>query len=195
MGDRSDTSVIGIGGAGCSTVDYMLECGVGNLRYIVADTDEQSLRNSTCTHRISLGANTKPRPFCHLSPEWCSRAARDDSDLYKQAIHGSDMVIVVAGLGGDTGSGGAPVVCQLARESGIRVCAAVLFPFSFEGRQRRAIAEASMAGLHEHANEVSVTNSDDVIVDKKADMTLKAALKLVNAEMAQKILLMMDVQR
>ncbi len=195
MGNRSDISVIGIGGAGCNFIDYMLELGVGNLRYIVADTDEQSLRNSACTHRISLGANTKPRPFCHLSPEWCSRAARDDSELFKQVFHGSDLVIVVAGLGGDTGSGGAPIVCQLARESGIRVCAVILFPFSFEGRQRRAIAESSMAGLHEHTNEVSVTNGDDVIVDKKADMTLKATLKLVNAEMAQKILSMMDAQR
>lgn len=191
MVDRANISVLGIGGAGCNVIDYMLQHGIGGLHYIAADTDEQSLRNSACTHRISLGTDTKPRPFCHLSPEWCSRAAHDDRELIRQVLHGSELVVVVAGLGGNTGSGVAPVVCQLARESGIRVCAAILFPFPFEGRQRRAIAEASIEYLHENANEVSVTKGGDVIIGQKAGMTLKEALKLVNREMADQIVSMM----
>jgi len=190
MRDRVGISVIGIGGAGCSIIDYMMEHGVGDVHCIAADTDEQSLRNSACTNRISLGANTKPRPFCHLSPEWCSRAAYDDRELIRLALHGSELVVVVAGLGGDTGSGIAPVVCQLARESGIRVCAAILFPFPFEGRQRRAIAEASVVRLREHINEIAVIDCEKVVADLPADMRFQDALELVNAETAGRIVSM-----
>ena len=193
MKDQSKISVIGIGGAGCNVIDCILERGVGALRYIVADTNEQSLINSACTNQILLGENTKPRPFCHLSPEWCRRAAFDDSELIKQAFHGSDLVIVVAGLGGDTGSGVAPVVCQLAHESEIRVCAAILFPFSFEGRRRRAIAEDSIERLYKYANEISVTKGDDVLVGQKADVMIHTVLQLANKEMAENVLSMMDV--
>ena len=191
MGDRTDISVIGIGGEGCSIIDYLLEHGVDDLHYIAADTDEQSLRNSACTNRISLGANTKPKPFCHLSPEWCSLAAHDDRELIRRALHGSELVVVVAGLGGNTGSGIAPVACQLARESGIRVCAAILFPFPFEGRQRRAIAEASVVRLRQHINEIAVINCDKVIAGLPADMRFQDVLELVNAETAGRIVLMM----
>ena len=192
MGDQSKISVIGIGGAGCYVIDYMMKRGVGALRYIVADTNEQLMRKSACTNQILLGENTKPRPFCHLSPEWCRRAAFDDSKLIRQAFHGSDLLIVVAGLGGDTGSGVAPVVCQLARELEIRVCAATFFPFSFEGRSRRVIAEASIERLYEYANEISVTKGDDVVVGQKSDVMINTLLKLANEEMVEKVLSIMD---
>jgi len=187
-------TVIGIGGAGCSIVDYMLECGVGDLRYFIADTDEQSLRNRTCTSQLSLGTNTKPRPFCHLSPEWCAHAAHDDSALFKQAFRGSDQVIVVAGFGGNAGSGFAPVVCQLARESGVKVGAVIVLPFSFEGRQHRVVAKAAMAALQEHAGEVSVINGDDVIAEPTADMLLSEAIKLVDREMVAQIAKIAGIQ-
>ncbi len=146
--------VIGVGGGGGNAVNHMIEAGVTGVDFLVANTDAQALRGSKAPVKIQLGAKLTKGLGAGANPEIGRRAALEDTDKVIDALEGADMVFVTAGLGGGTGSGGAPIVASLARELHALTVAVVTKPFAFEGKRRMMQAEQGLAELSQSVDTV-----------------------------------------
>jgi len=146
--------VIGVGGGGGNAVNHMIEAGVKGVDFLVANTDAQALRLSRAPVKIQLGAKLTKGLGAGANPEIGRRAALEDTDKVIDALEGADMVFVTAGLGGGTGSGGAPIVASLARELHALTVAVVTKPFAFEGKRRMVQAEQGLAELSQSVDTV-----------------------------------------
>lgn len=141
--------VIGIGGGGGNAINNMINASLMGVDFIAANTDAQALEVSKAHTKIQLGANITKGLGAGANPEIGRSAALEDADKIRQALDGTDMVFVTAGLGGGTGTGGAPVVAQIAKEIGALTVAVVTKPFNFEGRQRMKTADKGINELKE----------------------------------------------
>src|SRR5881398_1306867 len=139
--------VIGVGGGGGNAVNRMIEAGMDGIEFIVANTDLQALRMSRAPMKIQLGVKLTNGLGAGANPEVGRKAALEDSDKIIEALEGSDMVFVTAGLGGGTGTGAAPIIASLASEMGALTVAVVTKPFAFEGKRRLQQAERGMQEL------------------------------------------------
>jgi len=146
--------VIGVGGGGNNAVNRMVEAGFAGVEFIAANTDLQALRTSRAPHKIQLGAKLTKGLGAGADPEIGRRAAVEDTETLIQALDGADLIFVTTGLGGGTGTGGAPVIASLASELGALTIAVVTKPFSFEGRKRSQHAERGLAALRECVDSV-----------------------------------------
>jgi cell division protein FtsZ len=141
--------VIGIGGGGGNAINNMINANLRGVDFIAANTDAQALEISKAGTKLQLGVNITKGLGAGANPEIGRSAALEDADKLRQALEGSDMVFVTAGLGGGTGTGGAPIVAQLAKEIGALTVAVVTKPFNFEGRQRMRAADHGIKELKE----------------------------------------------
>ena len=141
--------VIGIGGGGGNAINNMINASLLGVDFIAANTDAQALEVSKAHTKLQLGANITKGLGAGANPEIGRSAALEDADRIRQALDGTDMVFVTAGLGGGTGTGGAPVVAQIAKELGALTVAVVTKPFNFEGRQRMKTADQGIKELKE----------------------------------------------
>ena len=141
--------VIGIGGGGGNAINNMINASLKGVDFIAANTDAQALEVSKANTKLQLGVNITKGLGAGANPEIGRSAALEDADQLRQALEGSDMVFVTAGLGGGTGTGGAPIVAQLAKEIGALTVAVVTKPFNFEGRQRMRTADNGIKELKE----------------------------------------------
>lgn len=141
--------VIGIGGGGGNAINNMINASLMGVDFIAANTDAQALEVSKTQTKLQLGANITKGLGAGANPEIGRSAALEDADRIRQALDGADMVFVTAGLGGGTGTGGAPVVAQIAKEIGALTVAVVTKPFNFEGRQRMQTADKGIKELQE----------------------------------------------
>jgi cell division protein FtsZ len=159
--------VIGVGGAGSNILDRALLDGIDHVELTTSNTDVQSLTGSVANQKIQLGRNLTRGLGSGGDPELGLAAAEESSDEIQSAVAGCDIVFVCAGLGGGTGSGAAPFIAKLAKETGALVLVLVTMPFTFEGRRRCAQAAASLQLIRE--------NSDAVVCfenDRMAELTL-----------------------
>jgi len=141
--------VIGIGGGGGNAINNMINASLRGVDFIVANTDAQALEVSKAHTKLQLGVNITKGLGAGANPEIGRSAALEDADQIRQALDGTDMVFLTAGLGGGTGTGGAPVVAQIAKEIGALTVAVVTKPFNFEGRQRMKTADKGINELKE----------------------------------------------
>ena len=141
--------VIGIGGGGGNAINNMINANLRGVDFIAANTDAQALEISKATTKLQLGVNITKGLGAGANPEVGRSAALEDADKIRHALEGSDMVFVTAGLGGGTGTGGAPIVAQIAKEMGALTVAVVTKPFNFEGRQRMRAADSGIKGLRD----------------------------------------------
>ena len=141
--------VIGIGGGGGNAINNMINANLRGVDFIAANTDAQALEISKATTKLQLGVNITKGLGAGANPEIGRSAALEDADKLRQALEGCDMVFVTAGLGGGTGTGGAPIVAQLAKEMGALTVAVVTKPFNFEGRQRMRAADSGIKELRD----------------------------------------------
>jgi len=146
--------VIGVGGGGGNAVNRMIVAKLEGVEFMVANTDLQALRSSQAPVKIQLGAKLTKGLGAGANPEIGRRAALEDTEKIIDALDGADMVFITAGLGGGTGTGGAPIVAGLARELGALTVAVVTKPFAFEGKRRMAQAEEGLAELSEAVDTV-----------------------------------------
>lgn len=144
--------VVGVGGGGGNAVKHMLETNVEGVEFICANTDAQALRGISARSVIQLGNDLTKGLGAGANPEVGREAALEDRERIAQAIKGADMIFITAGMGGGTGTGGAPVVAEVAKELGILTVAVVTKPFGFEGKKRAAIAEQGLKQLAEHVD-------------------------------------------
>ncbi len=146
--------VIGVGGGGGNAVNRMIAAKVEGVEFLVANTDLQALRASHAPVKIQLGQKLTKGLGAGANPEIGRKAALEDTEKIIDALEGADMVFVTAGLGGGTGTGGAPIVASLARELGALTVAVVTKPFAFEGRRRMMQAEQGLSELSEAVDTV-----------------------------------------
>jgi len=139
--------VIGVGGGGGNAINRMIAANVEGVEFMVANTDLQALETSKASVKIQLGAKLTKGLGAGANPDIGRAAALEDTEKIIEALEGADMVFVTAGLGGGTGTGGAPVVASLARELGALTVGVVTKPFAFEGRRRMAQAEYGLSEL------------------------------------------------
>src|SRR6202007_2185636 len=138
---------IGVGGGGCNAVNRMIRAKVEGVEFIAANTDLQALKLSQAPVKLQLGAKLTKGLGAGANPEIGRKAALEDTDKIIEALEGSDMIFITAGLGGGTGSGAAPVVASLACELGALSVAVVTKPFAFEGKRRMLQAEQALQDL------------------------------------------------
>jgi cell division protein FtsZ len=141
--------VVGIGGGGCNAVNRMIEAGLSNVEFYAVNTDVQALRNVHTENTVQIG-NGKTRGLgAGANPDTGRDAAEESREDLAMVLDGADLVFITAGMGGGTGTGAAPIVAELARESGALTVAVVTKPFSFEGRKRMLLAERGIADLEQ----------------------------------------------
>jgi cell division protein FtsZ len=133
--------VIGVGGGGGNAINTMIASGLPGVEFITANTDMQALGASLAPTKIQLGAQLTKGLGAGANPEVGREAALEDSETIREQLAGADMVFVTAGMGGGTGTGGAPVVARIAKELGALTVAVVTKPFQFEGKKRMRQAE------------------------------------------------------
>lgn len=139
--------VVGVGGGGGNAVRHMLASQINGVDFLCANTDAQALKDLDPRTVIQLGNGLTKGLGAGANPEVGRQAAMEDRDRIAEALKGADMVFITAGMGGGTGTGGAPIVAQVAKELGILTVAVVTKPFPFEGGKRSKVAEAGLAEL------------------------------------------------
>ncbi len=164
--------VVGVGGGGSNAVNRMIEEGLQGVEFIVVNTDAQALMLSNAPRRIRIGEKLTKGLGSGGDPEIGRKAAEESSDVLYEALKGSDMVFLTAGIGGGTGTGASPAIGQIAKEVGALTIGVVTKPFSFEGRRRQQVAEEGIEELKEKVDTLIVIPNDRLleIVDKKASI-------------------------
>jgi cell division protein FtsZ len=148
--------VIGVGGGGGNAVNTMIRSKLTGVDFLVANTDAQSLERSQALNKIQLGESVTKGLGAGANPEVGRRAALENQEQLKEHLSGSDMVFITAGMGGGTGTGGAPVIARLAREAGALTVGVVTKPFVFEGKRRLRQAEEGIEELKENVDTLIV---------------------------------------
>jgi cell division protein FtsZ len=155
--------VIGVGGGGGNAINRMISAGVAGVEFVAANTDGQALKSSRAPMKLQLGLKVTKGLGAGANPEVGKNAALEDREALAAALDGADMVFVTSGLGGGTGTGGAPVVAQVARDAGALVVAVVTKPFSFEGRRRRMQADEGLTALRQVVDTVITIPNDKLL--------------------------------
>ncbi|RME64267.1 MAG: cell division protein FtsZ [Caldilineae bacterium] len=164
--------VVGIGGAGQNAVNRMIDAGIQGVEFISVNTDAQALMLSNAPQRLRIGDKLTKGLGSGGNPEVGLRAAEESREEIEAMLDGADMVFVTAGMGGGTGSGAAPVVAAIAKDLGALTIGVVTRPFTFEGAQRRRIAEGALARLKESVDTLIAIPNDRLlqILDKKTSI-------------------------
>jgi cell division protein FtsZ len=191
LGQVAKIRVIGIGGGGCNAVNTMITSRLDGVEFIVANTDLQALGNSLAATKLQLGAQSTKGLGAGADPEVGKNATLEDIDKVREALSGADMVFVTAGLGGGTGTGGAPIIAEVAKELGALTVAVVTKPFLFEGKRRQQAAERGLEELKQHVDTLitipnqrllSINDKSVSMIEgfKKADEVLLHASKSIS---------------
>ncbi len=164
--------VVGVGGAGCNAVSRMYDNFPRGVDLIIINTDVQDLKHSKAKKRIHIGKKLTRGLGTGMNPDLGRQAAEENRHEITEALKGADMVFIAAGMGGGTGTGGAPVVAEIARELGILTIAVVTKPFSFEGSQRIRIAQEGIMRLRDKVDTLIIINNDRIfsLIDKNTSL-------------------------
>ncbi len=172
--------VIGVGGGGGNAVKHMIANKVDGVEFICANTDAQALKDIDARTVLQLGNAMTKGLGAGANPEVGRQAAMEDRDRIAEVLRGADMVFIAAGMGGGTGTGGAPVVAEVARDLGILTVAVVTKPFPFEGRKRMAIADAGIKELQEHVDSLITIPNEKLLAVLGKSTSLLDAFKAAN---------------
>ncbi len=164
--------VLGVGGSGGSALNRMIKSKIKGVEFIAINTDAQALNSNASSRRVHIGKTTTRGLGAGMDPELGAQAAEEDEDKIREAIDGADMVFITCGLGGGTGTGAAPIIASLAKEVGALTIAVVTKPFSFEGAQRRNIAERGLDNLIDKVDTIITIPNDRLlqVIDKKTSL-------------------------
>ncbi len=177
--------VVGVGGGGCNAVDRMIEEGLQGVDFVAVNTDAQALMLSKAPTRVRIGEKLTRGLGSGGDPETGRKASEESAEDLYAVLKGSDMVFITAGMGGGTGTGGASVIAQIAKEVGSLTIGVVTRPFTFEGSRRIQAAETGISNLKEQSDTLIVIPNDRLlqIVDKRAN--LQQAFRLADDVLRQ----------
>jgi len=165
--------VVGIGGGGCNAVNRMVQSDFEGVDFITINTDAQALFHSKAAQKVNIGKGVTRGLGAGANPDLGKRAAEESSEEIKSLLEGADMVFITAGMGGGTGTGGAPVIAEIAKELGALTVAVVTKPFSFEGHRRANVALEGLENLKSKVDTLITIPNDRIlsIIDKKTPLT------------------------
>lgn len=168
----ANIKVIGVGGGGNNAVNRMIAAGLRGVEFIAVNTDSQALSGAMAPTKLQIGAKLTKGLGAGADPDVGNKAADESREDIANALRGSDMVFVTAGMGGGTGTGAAPVVAEVAKELGALTVGVVTKPFTFEGRKRQMQAEKGIQGLKGKVDTLITIPNDRLlqVVDKKTTM-------------------------
>jgi cell division protein FtsZ len=169
--------VIGIGGGGGNAVNTMISYNLKGVEFITANTDAQALKASASPVKLQLGAEATKGLGAGSDPEIGRSAAMETRDTLKEYLGGADMVFITAGLGGGTGTGGAPIVAEISKELGILTVAVVTKPFQFEGKKRNVRAEEGIAELRQIVDTIIIVPNQRLLSLGGKNLSLLDAFK------------------
>ncbi|TDB03107.1 cell division protein FtsZ [Halomonas marinisediminis] len=172
--------VIGVGGGGGNAVNHMVESSIEGVEFICANTDAQALKRVAAKTVLQLGNEITKGLGAGANPEVGRQAAMEDRERIAELLEGADMVFITAGMGGGTGTGGAPVVAQVAKELGILTVAVVTRPFPFEGPKRMRAAEEGMRELSEHVDSLITIPNEKLLSVLGKSASLLTAFSAAN---------------
>jgi cell division protein FtsZ len=179
--------VMGVGGGGGNAINRMIAAGVAGVEFLVANTDCQALRSSRAAMKLQLGMKLTKGLGAGANPEVGKSAAMEDREEILQSLDGADMVFITTGLGGGTGTGAAPIIAQLARESGALVVAVVTKPFAFEGRRRRMQADEGLVSLRQVVDTVITIPNDKLLHTVEKGTPLAEAFQMADDILRQAV--------
>ncbi len=172
--------VVGVGGGGGNAVEHMVLQNIDGVDFIVANTDSQALKNSSARTVLQLGGNITKGLGAGANPEIGRQAAMEDRERIQEVLEGADMVFITAGMGGGTGTGGAPIVAQVAREMGILTVAVVTRPFPFEGKKRMEVADDGIDELKGFVDSLITIPNEKLLSVLGKNISLLDAFKAAN---------------
>lgn len=172
--------VVGIGGGGGNAVKHMIDNCVEGVEFVCANTDAQALKDIKADTVLQLGNGLTKGLGAGANPEIGRQAAMEDKERIAEMLKGSDMVFITAGMGGGTGTGGAPVVAEVARELGILTVAVVTKPFPFEGRKRMALADEGIKQLQDRVDSLITIPNEKLLSVLGKTTSLLDAFKSAN---------------
>lgn len=172
--------VIGVGGGGGNAVEHMVKQNIDGVDFICANTDAQALKNTSARTALQLGTNITKGLGAGANPDLGRQAALEDRERIIEVIQGADMVFITAGMGGGTGTGGAPVVAQIAKEMGILTVAVITKPFPFEGKKRMQVADDGMKQLTEYVDSLITIPNEKLLSVLGKSVSLLDAFKAAN---------------
>jgi cell division protein FtsZ len=155
--------VVGVGGGGCNAIGSMIARGLQGVEYVAVNTDAQVLEGSKASHKIQVGNNITRGLGAGADPNIGKKAVEEDRDKISEVLAGSDMVFITAGMGGGTGTGGAPIIASVAQSIGALVVGIVTKPFRWEGKLRMMNAESGIQELRKHVDSLIVIPNERIL--------------------------------
>jgi len=164
--------VIGVGGSGGSAITRMINSKIRGVEFVAVNTDAQALHHNQASLKVHIGKETTRGLGAGMDPELGRKAAEEDQEELEKAIAGADMVFITCGLGGGTGTGASPVIAEIAKKNGALTVAVVTKPFTFEGAQRKFIADQGLEDLADRVDTIITIPNDRLlqIIDKKTSL-------------------------
>lgn len=179
--------VIGVGGGGGNAVNRMITTGVRGIDFVAINTDKQALNYSAATMKLQLGQKLTGGLGAGSNPEVGRKAAQESEDEIRKLLEGANMVFITAGMGGGTGTGGAPIVAQIAKEMGILTVGVVTRPFRFEGKRRIEQAAAGIADLREQVDALVVIPNERLKLVSEQKITFQNAFEVADSVLHQAV--------
>jgi cell division protein FtsZ len=177
--------VVGIGGGGVNAVNRMIDVGLKGVEFVAVNTDAQALLMSDADVKLDIGRELTRGLGAGANPEIGRQAAEEHRDEIEEVLKGSDMVFITAGKGGGTGTGGAPVVAEIAKSIGALTIGVVTRPFAFEGRQRAVKAEQGIAALKDKVDTLIVIPNDRLLDVGDATTSVLEAFRMADEVLLQ----------
>ncbi len=155
--------VIGVGGGGCNAIESMMKRGLSGVEYVAINTDAQVLATSNANHKLQIGTNLTKGLGAGADPNVGKKALEEDREKITKILEGSDMVFITAGMGGGTGTGGAPIVASIAQSIGALVIGIVTKPFRWEGKKRMLNAEEGISEMRQYVDSLIVIPNERIL--------------------------------
>ncbi|SFK35024.1 cell division protein FtsZ [Succinivibrio dextrinosolvens] len=172
--------VLGIGGGGGNSLQHMINESLSGVEFIAVNTDSQALVNSTSPLKVQIGVKLTNGLGAGCDPNKGRKAAEESKEDIKKLIQGSDMVFITAGMGGGTGTGAAPIIAEIAKETGALTVAVVTKPFKFEGKRHMVNAESGITELSKHVDSLIVIDNDKLLKNLGANISIVNAFNAAN---------------
>ena len=187
--------VIGVGGGGNNVVNRMVRSGTKGVEFVAVNTDKQALKVSSATYKIQIGEKLTHGQGAGSDPEVGRKSAEESRNQIAKALEDTDMVFITAGMGGGTGTGGAPIVAEIAREMDILTVAVVTKPFGFEGRRRMQQAEQGIADLKEKVDSLVIIPNERLKHATDQKITFANAFEIADDVLRQAVQSISDLIR
>ncbi len=179
--------VIGIGGGGNNVVNRMVKLGTQGVDFIAVNTDKQALAVSSATHKIQIGEKLTGGQGAGSNPDVGKKSAEESRSQIEKILENTDMVFVTAGMGGGTGTGGAPIIADIAKSSGVLTVGVVTEPFAFEGSRRMAQAESGIEDLRSKVDSLVIIPNERLKLATDQKITFANAFEIADDVLRQAV--------